>query len=125
MQRKLAPVDLAIVDKYAQYNQEFLSLVGLKNSMAAEKSSRSPSTWLRTSGEDLRSLIFFVHAETCMMDVELDRESSCTATITITPKGTTGRTTHRRKFSVMKSSAESARSAIKLRLNGKSKKVIW
>ena len=59
MQRKLAPVDLAIVDKYAQYNQEFLSLVGLKNSMAAEKSSRSPSTWLRTSGEDLRSLIIF------------------------------------------------------------------
>jgi len=45
--------------KLAKYNQEFLSLLGLKNSMAAEKSSRSPSTWLRTSGEDLRSLIIF------------------------------------------------------------------
>lgn len=31
MQRKLGPVDLAIVDKYAEHNQEFLSLLGLKN----------------------------------------------------------------------------------------------
>jgi iron(III) transport system substrate-binding protein len=31
MQRKLMPVDLTIADKYAEYNREFLSLLGLKN----------------------------------------------------------------------------------------------
>ncbi len=31
LQRKLVPVDLAIAEKYAEYNHEFLSLLGLKN----------------------------------------------------------------------------------------------
>jgi iron(III) transport system substrate-binding protein len=31
MQAKLAPVDISIADRYAEYNQEFLSLLGLKN----------------------------------------------------------------------------------------------
>ena len=30
MQAKLAPVDISIADRYAEYNQEFLSLLGLK-----------------------------------------------------------------------------------------------
>ena len=31
MQSKLAPVDMSIADRYAEYNQEFLSLLGLKH----------------------------------------------------------------------------------------------
>jgi len=40
MQMKLLPVDLAIAERYAEYNQEFLSILGSKNSAAGQRGAR-------------------------------------------------------------------------------------